>query len=294
MATGLKTIRKRIQSVRNTQKITRAMKMVAASKLRRAQIAMLAIRRYSNELRRLAGLIADRVEGIHPLMVPRAEVRRELIVVVSGDRGLCGSFNANIARAVRRRIEGDGVRPEDVTLLFIGRKAAESLRDLPVRREMLFVDTLRKISSEAMTPIIDLLAQGYLRGDHDRVTVIFNRFRSALAQEITEEQLFPVTENIFAPQEIARDAAGRDTLFEPSPAAIADHLVPHFAATELYHDLMESVASELSARMNAMEAATKNAGEMTGRLLIAYNKARQNAITTELMEIVGGAEAQSA
>jgi len=255
---------------------------------------MLTIRRYSDELRRLAALVAGRVDTDHPLMTPRPEVRREVIVVVSGDRGLCGSFNANIARHVRKKaaaLSAAGVAP---TLLFIGRKGAEALRSLPAAQERTFTDLFGRLTSDAVTPVIEFLARGYLRGDHDRVTVVFNRFRSAMVQETGEEQIFPLTENIFAPREIVTDAAHRDLLLEPDAAAIVDHLVPHFAAAELYHGLMESIASELAARMNAMEAATRNADEMAGRLTIEYNEARQNAITTELMEIVGGAEALKA
>ncbi len=294
MAAGLKAIRKRIQSVKNTQKITRAMKMVAASRLRKAQNTMLAIRRYADELRKLAALVSHRIEGIHPLMTPQTAVRAEMIVVVSGDRGLCGSFNANIVRQVKRRMERlstEGVTPH---LLFVGRKGAEAFRRLPVPQETVFTDLLHRLTSEQVTPLVEFLARGYLRGDYDRVVVVFNRFRSTMAQEIAETQVFPLTENIFAPQEVLGDEARRDLIFEPDAAAIAAYLVPHFAATELYHDLMESVASELAARMNAMEAATKNAIEMAGRLTVAYNKARQNAITAELMDIVGGAEALGA
>lgn len=288
---GLKEIRKRIQSVKNTQKITRAMKMVAASKLRRTQTAMLNIRRYSDELRHLAGVMSDRVECIHPLMVPRRTVRAEAIIVVSGDRGLCGSFNANVARYARRRadaLEKEGIRP---LLFFVGRKGAESLRTHPAAQDRRFVGLLGELTFDAMYDVVSFLSHGFLAGNYDRVTVIFNRFKSAVAQEVAEEQIFPVTENIFEKHEIVRDRAGRDILLEPSPAALADYVVPRFAATELFHDLMESAASELSARMNSMDAATKNAAEMIGRLVISYNKARQNAITTELMEIVGGAEA---
>ncbi len=291
MAAGLKVIRKRIQSIKSTQKITRAMKMVAASRLRKAQNTMLSIRRYADELRKLAAFVSHRVEGVHPLMTPRPEVRAEMIVVVSGDRGLCGSFNANIVRQVKRRMEqlsAEGITPH---LLFVGRKGAEALHRLPVPQETVFTDLLHRLTSEQVTPLVEFLARGYLRGDYDRVVVVFNRFRSTMVQEIAEEQIFPVTENIFAPQEVIGDEAHRDCLFEPDVTTIAAYLVPHFAATELYHDIMESVAGELAARMNAMEAATKNAIEMTGRLTIAYNKARQNAITGELMDIVGGAEA---
>lgn len=288
---GLKEIRKRIQSVKNTQKITRAMKMVAASKLRKAQTAMLNIRRYSDEMRHLAGVLADKVDCTHPLMIPHKKVGTEALIVVSGDRGLCGSFNANVSRHARRKadaLQKEGVRP---VLFFIGRKGAETLRNHAADQDIRFVGLLGDLSFDAMYDVVDFLAQGYLSGDYDRVTVVFNRFKSAVAQEVAEEQLFPITENIFEKHEIVRDGAERDIVFEPSAAALADYVVPRFAATELYHDLMESAASELSARMNSMEAATKNAAEMIGRLVISYNKERQNAITTELMEIVGGAEA---
>ncbi len=288
---GLKEIRKRIQSVKNTQKITRAMKMVAASKLRKAQTAMLNIRRYSDEMRHLAGVLADKVDCVHPLMAPRKNVRVEALIVVSGDRGLCGSFNANVARHARRRadaLQKEGIRP---VLFFIGRKGAEALRNHPAGKDTRFAGLLGDLSFDAMYDVVDFLAQGYLSGDYDRVTVVFNRFKSAVAQEVAEEQIFPLTENIFDTHELSGDQAGREIVFEPSASALADYVVPRFAATELYHDLMESAASELSARMNSMEAATKNAAEMIGRLVISYNKERQNAITTELMEIVGGAEA---
>jgi len=291
MALGLKALRRRIQSIRSTCKITSAMKVVAASRLRKIQHTMLMMRQYADELRKLSALIASRVESEHPLMRPYPEVRREAIVVVSGDRGLCGSFNATITRYVRKKTEvlkEAGVAP---VLFFIGQKGGEMLRFLPFDYEMAFVHLLRRFSFEGVIHLVERLERGYVGGEFERVTVVFTRFRSAMTQEVGESQIFPFTENIFAPREFLVDTAYRDFLIEPDVKTVVNYLVPHFAATEVAHDLMESAASELAARMNAMEAATRNAEEMAEKLTIEYYKARQNVITTELMEIVGGVEA---
>lgn len=288
---GLKETRKRINSVKNTQKITKAMKMVAASKLRRAQIAMMNIRKYSNEMRLMAGTLVGKVEHIHPLLIKRPQIKNEAVIVVSGDKGLCGSFNASIVRYTKKFIETRKKEGVNLTLFFVGKKASESLRSVDVEKNNNFIHTLADLQFEGMYEFVEVLLEGYVSGKYDLITVIYNRFKSAVTQEVSTEQIFPLHEDAFTEEENIKDRAGRDLVIEPTPKEVLDFIVPRYAATELYHDFMESIASELSARMNAMDSASRNATDMIYKLTLIYNKARQNAITKELMEIVGGAEA---
>ncbi len=288
---GLKEIRKRIQSVKNTQKITRAMKMIAATKLRKAQSTMLSTRKFSVEMRKMAHFLIHKVEKIHPLMIARAEIKNEAVIVVSGDRGLCGSFNASIVRYTKKYIADRKKEGVNSTIFFIGKKAGESLRMVDAEKNYDFINLFQDLQFNYMFDLVDLIADNYISGKFDLVTVVYNRFKSAVSQEVTKDQIFPLVEDTFAHEEEVKDKENRDLIIEPSPEELFDFIVKRFAATELYHDLMESVASEFSARMNAMDSATKNAEEMISHLVLLYNRVRQDAITKELMEIIGGAEA---
>ena len=285
MAT-LRDIKRRIRSVESTQKITKAMKLVAAAKLRRAQERVIGARPYAQKMGELLGSLVSRVgDDEHPLLVHRTGARKRL-VVITADKGLCGAFNSNVIRAATHYLrDGENV---DVTLVVVGKKSRDFFRrrQWPVKSEMLgFFDRLAYSHAQELAG--GLMAD-YLAGDTDEVHLIYNEFRSVAVQRVTQQQLLPIQADAVAG---AGDAAAGEYIFEPGPDAILAALLPRHVTTQVYRALMESVAGEFGARMTAMEAATKNAKEMIGVLTIQYNKARQERITKELLDIVGGAEA---
>ena len=259
MAT-LRDIQRRIRSVQSTQKITKAMKLVAASKLRRAQERLTAARPYAIKMGELLSGLVGRTEGdAHPLLARRTTGRKRL-VVITADKGLCGAFNSNILRASLAFLREQG--NVDVTLVVVGRKARDFYRrrSWQVKSEMLgFFDRLAYAHAQELA---NELMQSYLAEDVDEVSLMYNEFRSVAVQRV-----------------------------EPSPDAILASLLPRHVTTQVFRALMESVAGEYGARMTAMESASKNAKEMIDVLTIQYNKARQERITKELLDIVGGAEA---
>ena len=285
MAT-LRDIRRRIRSVESTQKITRAMKLVAASKLRRAQERIVAARPYAVKMSELMSKLVVRAEAErHALLRRRAGGRRRL-VVITADKGLCGAFNSNILRASLHFLREAG--GADLTLVVVGKKARDFYRRRPwtVKSEMLgFFDRLAYSHAQELA---GQLMAAYLSEEVDEVHLMYNEFRSVAVQRVTREQLLPIE-----PGAHAKDgaAATTDYLYEPGPDAILASLLPRHVTTQVFRALMESVAGEYGARMTAMEAATKNAKEMIDVLTIQYNKARQERITKELLDIVGGAEA---
>jgi F-type H+-transporting ATPase subunit gamma len=286
MAT-LRDIRRRIRSVESTQKITRAMKLVAAAKLRRAQDRILAARPYAVKMAELLSSLVRRAEGdAHPLLVRRPAARKRL-VIVTADKGLCGAFNSNILRASLAFLREQG--ETSLTLVVVGKKARDFYRRRPyeIKSEMLgFFDRLAYSHAQELA---GGLMQEYLAGEVDEVHLVYNEFRSVAVQRVKREQLLPIEPATTA--EGQGEGAGGDYIYEPSPEAILTALLPRHVTTQVYRALMESVAGEYGARMTAMEAATKNAKEMIGVLTIQYNKARQERITKELLDIVGGAEA---
>jgi F-type H+-transporting ATPase subunit gamma len=285
MAT-LRDIRRRIRSVQSTQKITRAMKLVAAAKLRRAQERIVAARPYADKMSALLGSLVTRVGGdSHPLLTRRTGGRRRL-VIITADKGLCGAFNSNILRASLAFLRESG-GPADLTLVVVGKKARDFYRRRPwtVKSEMMgFFDRLAYDHAEELAG--DLM-RSYLDDEVDQVHLMYNEFRSVAVQRVKREQLLPLEADGAA----GGDEARTDYVYEPGPEAILASLLPRHVTTQVYRALMESVAGEHGARMTAMEAATKNAKEMIDLLTIQYNKARQERITKELLDIVGGAEA---
>ncbi|MFQ5457615.1 MAG: ATP synthase F1 subunit gamma [Myxococcota bacterium] len=288
MAT-LRTIRKRITSVRNTRQITRAMKLVAAAKLRRAQDSVIAARPFAGKIAEVLGRLAVRVDvEAHPLLERREEKRAEIVVVAS-DRGLCGGFNANVIRKAEAFLLEREPRDVEMTVSVVGRKA----RDYFGRRNR----ALRKVVTDLRggpdfglaVEIGDELIERYLAGELDAVYVIYGEFGSAISQRPQANRILPVGE-LPAP-EAGSDEAGVDYTYEPSAGALLERLLPRYVHVQVHHALLESAASEQGARMTAMEAATNNASEMIDRLTLVYNRARQAAITTELVEIVSAAEA---
>jgi F-type H+-transporting ATPase subunit gamma len=284
MAT-LRDIRRRIRSVESTQKITRAMKLVAAAKLRRAQERILSARPYAVKMAELLSSLVSRAEGeAHPLLVRRPAARKRL-VIITADKGLCGAFNSNILRASLAFLREQG--ETNVTLVVVGKKARDFYRRRPWEVKSAMLGFFDRLAYSHAQELAGGLMQEYLGGEVDEVHLMYNEFRSVAVQRVKREQLLPI-------EPAAAEgpaAAGGDYIYEPSPEAILAALLPRHVTTQVYRALMESVAGEYGARMTAMEAATKNAKEMIGVLTIQYNKARQERITKELLDIVGGAEA---
>jgi F-type H+-transporting ATPase subunit gamma len=297
---NLKNIRKRIVSVKSTQKITRAMKMVAAARLNRAQQRILSLRPYAVKTAEVLAEVAapgpdatEEVELSHPLLARRPE-KNPLFIVITSDRGLCGAFNTNILRMAERQWRQRQASGESPRFAVIGRKGRDYLRrrNAPVVHvfggvwDKLDLEQARNIARTALTP--------FIRGEVDSIYLVYNEFKSAMTQRVTAELLFPLpvpvaaTERAQASEEWARH---REFLFEADRGSVLERLVPMYVEISILRALYESMASELGARMTAMDSATKNASEMISKLTLQYNRARQAAITTELMEIIGGAEA---
>jgi F-type H+-transporting ATPase subunit gamma len=282
MAT-LRDIQRRIRSVQSTQKITRAMKLVAAAKLRRAQERILSARPYANKMAELLGNLVSGAD--HPLLEQREGPRRQ-IVIITADRGLAGAFNANILRRAVELIRESSVA--DVTLVVVGRKARDFFRRRPhtIKRDL--VGFWDRLAYSHAAELADAFMQQYLENEIDEVYLLYNEFRSVAVQRPVRQQLLPIP-RAAAPE--AEAGAPVDYIYEPGPEAILSDLLPRHVRMQVYRALMESLAGEYGARMTAMEAATKNAKEMIDVLTIQYNKARQEKITKELLDIVGGAEA---
>ncbi|HVA13246.1 MAG TPA: F0F1 ATP synthase subunit gamma [Stellaceae bacterium] len=291
MAT-LKELRLRIRSVRSTQKITSAMKMVAASRLRRAQEQAEAARPYARRMERMLGSLAANLKGMvnaPPLLAGTGKDATHLIVVATSDRGLAGGFNATILRDARRMIRELTGAGKSVKLLTIGRKGRDALRRDHAR---LVVDSLTEIGRPRLTfenarDIADRVLGRFAAGEFDACTIVYNRFQSAMTQIVTRQALIP-----FAPPEIAAPSPNQGVYeFEPDEEDILAELLPRNLAIQIYTALLENAASEQGARMTAMDNATRNAGDMIDALNMTYNRSRQAAITKELIEIISGAEA---
>ncbi|RMG59138.1 MAG: ATP synthase F1 subunit gamma [Deltaproteobacteria bacterium] len=282
---SLRAIRKRIQSVKNTQQITKAMKMVSAAKLRRAQEAIVAARPYAFKMKEVVMDLAYRVDpSVHPLLTPR-EVRKQGILIITSDRGLCGSFNSNLIRALRLYLESEAQNYEGVFLYAAGRKARDFFRrrKYPIKRE--YINVLAHVIYEVAEELANDLVTDFLEGEVDEVLVYFNEFRSPLIQRVTVEKLLPI--------EVERPEGEFpvEFIYEPGKDQILETLLPRYVATQMYRYLLESVAGEHGARMTAMDNATNNATEMIDKLTLQMNRARQASITKELMEIISGKEA---
>jgi F-type H+-transporting ATPase subunit gamma len=291
---SLKDLRNRIRSVRSTQKITSAMKVVAASRLRRAVEQAEAARPYAQRMERVLASLAERMAdfpGAPPLLVGTGREETHLIVVATSDRGLAGGFNASILREARRRIRSLEQTGRSVTILTVGRKGRDGLRRDFGRliRDSLTDIGRRRVSFEEARGIAERVLVLYQEGAFDVCTIVYNRFRSAITQIVTVQQLIPFAAS--ASQPAAAPSAGAIYEFEPGEEEILGELLPQNLAVQIYTALLENAASEQGARMTAMDNATRNAGEMIDRLTLNYNRTRQAAITKELIEIISGAEA---
>ncbi len=288
---SLRDIRNRIQSVRSTRQITRAMKMVSAAKLRRAQDAILRTRPYAQLLDQMLARVAARAEkdekAPHPLLAERAP-RTVEVVVITSDRGLAGGFNSNIVRRTQRFLVENADRFEKVLLATVGRKGRDGLKARRLTIERDFPGVLSDLRYERAEEIAQEYTRRFLAGELDAVFVCYNEFKSAIAQKPVVVQLLPIER----PPDAAQGAqAAVDFEYEPSREALLGELLPRQIARQVWRALLESSASEHGARMSAMESATKNAEEMIGSLTLQYNRARQAYVTKELLEIVSGAEA---
>lgn len=296
---SLKDIRKRISSVKSTQKITRAMKMVAGARLNRAQTRITELRPYAvttqSVLSEITHVGAETEAGgadkpDHPLLAKREE-RRVLLVVLTSDRGLCGGFNTNINKRAEQEWKRRTEEGQDVQMILLGRKGRDyfTRRNAPIREyipgvwDKLEMETAKKVGLRVLAPFLKA------ESDVDAIYLVYNEFKSAMTQKVVVERLLPVAELS------EEDDKGSDTptefLFEPDKTSLLQLLVPMYVDISILRALYESMASELGARMTAMDSATKNATEMIDSLTLQYNKARQAGITKELMEIVGGSEA---
>jgi len=287
-------LRRRIRSVKNTQQITKAMKMVAASKLRRAQERIMNGRPYAQQMERVLGSVASRVDSsLHPLLTDReiGPDSRTLVIVVSGDKGLCGSFNTNVIKAAGLYVTQSSF---PCSLGLIGRKA----RDFFVRRgfTVAFEETgiFQQLRFDDAQRIAKAATDAFLAGEVDRVMLVYNEFRSVLTQRVVVSQLLPIPRAAVDEATSAVSTAGAatvDYLYEPEPAKILDQLLPRYIVVQVARALLESNAAFYAAQMTAMDTATKNSSEMIGSLTLYMNKVRQAAITREIIEVVSGAQA---
>jgi F-type H+-transporting ATPase subunit gamma len=288
---SLLDIRRRIRAVKSTQQITKAMKMVAASKLRRAQDRIQHARPFAAQMQRVLTRLASRVDpSLHPLLDDRSTPRaggRALLIVITADRGLCGSFNTNAIKAAALFVTD---RPAvQVALGLVGRRGRDYFvrRGLPVVLEE--INLFAQLRFEHAQAIARAAIDAFVRGEVDSVHLVYNEFKSVLAQRVVTEQLLPIPRQQFAAGEQAGPAV--EYLYEPSPDQLFEHLIPGHIEVQVYRALLESNAAFFAAQMTAMDAATRNSGEMIEQLTLYMNKVRQAAITREIIEVVSGAEA---
>jgi F-type H+-transporting ATPase subunit gamma len=292
---SVQDIKRRIRSVKNTSKITRALELVAAAKLRRAQARIEAMRPYADSMNELiagVGRAATSVRGL-PLLQQREEVKAVAVVPLTGDRGLAGAFNTQILRrafGLERELRAEG---KDVRWVAVGKKGRSTLtfRRYELSGEYTgFVD--KPVYADAQA-IAHRVAELFVEGDVDRVVLVYNRFESALTQRVTTQEILPIAADILETDEAERrdDALRGDFIFEPEPEEILERLLPVYVETQVYRALLESTASFQAAQMTAMRSASKNANELIDNLTLAMNRARQAEITQEILEVVAGAEA---
>ncbi len=285
---NLKEIRNRISSIASTMQITSAMKMVSAAKLKKAQDAITAMRPYANKLTELLQNLSATLDGdVGGVYTTKREMKKVLLVVITSNRGLCGGFNSNIIKEVNNIVEKRHADKE-VSLLTLGKKGNDILE-----KSLTILENNNKIFDELSFANVSIIAENimelFAKEEFDKVEVIYNRFKNAATQIVTVEDLLPISQD-----NVENKNAIKDYIFEPSKIEIVEGLIPKSIKTQLYKALRDSFASEHGARMTAMHKATDNAGELRDELLLQYNKARQAAITNEILEIVGGAEALNA
>jgi F-type H+-transporting ATPase subunit gamma len=282
---SLKSIKKRIVSVKNTRQITKAMKMVSAAKLRRAQENVVAARPYAKKLGEVLQSLAANLEGdLHPLLEKR-DAKKLLLVVLTSDRGLCGGFNTNLCKAADRYIKEKKDSFEQITVMTIGRKGYEFLKSRYTVYKN-FPNVLAKPNYQSAAMMAQEIIDGYIAEEYDQVELLYNSFRTVMTQDITFEQMLPVAQV----ESDDSEEAPVEFIYEPSVSELLGEILPKNIEVQIFKAMLETVAGEHGARMTAMDSASKNASEMIGKLTLQYNRARQAAITTELMEIISGSE----
>jgi F-type H+-transporting ATPase subunit gamma len=282
---SLKSIKKRIVSVKNTRQITKAMKMVSAAKLRRAQENVVAARPYAKKLGEVLQSLSANLEGdLHPLLEKR-DAKKLLLIVLTSDRGLCGGFNTNLCKAADRYIKEKAGTYEQISIMTVGRKGYEFLKSRYTVYKN-FANVLAKPNYQTAVMLAQEVIDGFVAEEYDQVELLFNSFRTVMTQDITFQQMLPVV-----PEETgAVDETPVEYIYEPSVGELLAEILPKNIEVQIFKAMLETVAGEHGARMTAMDSASKNANEMIGKLTLQYNRARQAAITTELMEIISGSE----
>ncbi|HUH74341.1 MAG TPA: ATP synthase F1 subunit gamma [Chitinophagales bacterium] len=293
MGANLKEVRLRMASVKSTMQITKAMKMVSASKLRRATDKIVQIRPYANQLNEVLTNIVSNLQGnLNLSLAENRELKKVLIVVITGDKGLCGGFNANVVKLAKKLINekyADLHQKGGLELLFVGKKGLDGLKSFSGYKNLTFTNILSDMSFDNVSKVSEHLMALFQNKEYDRIEVVYNMFKNAAVQFPTAEQYLPIHTT---PAESG--AASADYIFEPGKEEILETLVPNILKTQFFRFLLDSNASEHGSRMTAMDKATENANDLLKDLGVMYNRARQAAITTELSEIVSGAAALSA
>ncbi|WP_422355498.1 ATP synthase F1 subunit gamma [Roseivirga pacifica] len=286
---SLKEVKERIKSVSSTQQITKAMKMVAAAKLRRAQDRTVQLRPYSEKLSALLANVSsgNSDAGFDTYAVER-EVKKVLIVPVTSDRGLCGAFNTNIFKAVRAMMQTNNLSDGDVEILPIGRKSYDFFRKKGFTVIDNYYEVFGDLTFDNVREAAEFAMEGFVNENYDRVVLVYNEFKNVATQIVRTEQFLPIQEIV---PEAGEATTNTDYIYEPSKTFIIEELIPKSLKIQFYKAVLESNASEHGARMTAMGKATDNAGELLKELKLTYNRTRQAAITKEILEIVGGAEA---
>jgi len=283
---NLRDIRRRIGSVKNTQQITKAMKMVAAAKLRKAQANMIAARPFASKMLDVLNSLATRADqDAHPLLAKREE-KNIRVVVVTADRGLCGAFNTNILRFARREVENLAAKSERVVVDCVGRKGWDHFKRRDFELGEHWSGLFRKVRYQDAEKIAGGYIDAFSKGETDAVYLVYNRFKSVIAQEVVVERLLPIQR-----LKTNKPEALLDYIYEPTEKALFGSLLPKHVAFQVFHSMLESGAAEQAARMTAMESATSNASEMIDSLTLYANRVRQATITKELIEVVSGAQA---
>jgi len=287
MAGGnLRDIRRRVRSVKNIQQITRAMKFVAASKLRRAQDRIFAARPYADRMLAVLNSLATRVGSLeHPLLVER-ESEKVMLLIVTADRGLCGAFNANIVKGAVGYIEQEGAN-RTISLTLVGRKGAVWFRHRPWAIQHEYVNIMSRVDFKYAQEIASAMVNYYTTSELDAVYLVYNEFKSVIQQKVVIEPLLPIRRL----ESVAQTNTGLDYIYEQPAKVILNNLLPRHVETQVFRAMLESEASEHGARMTAMDSATRNASEMIDELTLRMNRIRQAGITTEIIEIVSGANA---
>jgi F-type H+-transporting ATPase subunit gamma len=277
-------LKRRIRSIRNTMQVTKAMKMVSAARLRRAQDRILAARPFAiTTVRVLASLAARANPELHPLLVQR-EIKKVELILVTSDRGLCGSFNANAIKAAAGFLRERP--PETLNVMTIGRRGRDFVRRRRLQITAEWLDIFRNLEFSTAQTIADDLIDRYVRGEIDAVYVAYNEFKSVVSQRPVVEQILPIPR-----AELVSAEAGEDYIYEPNPESLFEAILPGYVRIQVWRALLESAAAEHAARMTAMDSATKNAKELTEALTLHMNRVRQASITTEIIEVVSGAAA---